>query len=131
MQWVCTVPERLTWPTGNMWACPRAHGSSQDTCDPDTVVHKVSTKCCVLEGERPNIQLELLERFRGRKAPQRLWGYLTLHWVANIYSFFNSAKGFREAGPGRQREERYSGQEELHLEGREGSQGYEHHGSGQ
>lgn len=91
----------------------------------------VSKKCCVMEGERPDIQLELLEGFHERKAPQRLWGYLTLHQVANIYSFFNSAKGFREAGPGRRREEGYSGQEELHLEGREGSQGYEHRGSGQ
>lgn len=108
-------------------------------CDPDTAVHKVSTKCrvqvstkCrVLEAKRLDIQQELLERFRGRKAPQRLWGYLTLHRVANIYSFFNSAKGACEAGPGRWREKGYSGQEELHLEGREGSQGYERHRSGQ
>ena len=51
--------------------------------------------------------------------------------VANIYSFFNSAKGSREAGPGRWREKGYSGQEELHLEGQEVSQGYERHRSGQ
>lgn len=114
------MPERLTWPTGNMWACPRVHGSSQDTCDPDTVVHKVSTKCCVLEGERPDIQLELLERFCGRKAPQRLWGYLTLHRVANIYSFFNSAKGFREAGPGRRRKKDILGRRNSILKAERG-----------
>ena len=100
-------------------------------CDPDTAVHKVNTKCHVLGAKRLDIQQELLERFHGRKAPQRLWGLLTLHRVANIYSFFNSAKGSREAGPGRWREKGYSGQEELHLEGQEVSQGYERHRSGQ
>lgn len=82
---------------------------------------QVSTKCRVLEAKRLDIQQELLERFRGRKAlPEAVGLPHSPPGVANIYSFFNSAKGARGRGLECGGKKDILGKEELHLEGRGG-----------